>query len=233
MHDPCAQMQDDLAAHALGSLDPAAVPELEAHLAGCAGCRATLREYGAVARLLPLGLPAATPGPAERAALLAAIRAPAAPRAPAAAPARRAWRWRSRPAAWLGLALALAIVLVGAWLLGGLHPAGAERVTTLAGSAAAPGASGRLVVESGRAQARLYVTGLPPLPPDRSYQLWFARGAQPRFSGAVFRVDATGQATVVVDVPADTSAVQRVGVTEEPLGGSPGPTGRNVLGGAW
>lgn len=233
MPDPCDQLQDDLAAHALGSLDPAAAAPLEAHLAGCARCQATRREYGAVVTLLPLGLPAATPLPAERAALLAAIRAPGAARAQAAPAPQRSWRLHGwRPAA-LGLALALLAVILGAWLLGALRPAGAEHVATLAGSAAAPGASARLVVESGRAQARLYVTGLPPLAPDRSYQLWFARGGQPRFSGAVFRVDATGQATVVVDVPADTSTVQRVGVTEEPLGGSPGPTGRNVLGGAW
>src|SRR5690349_8095311 len=109
MNDACELIQDDLAAYALGSLDPPAVQAVEAHLATCANCRATLEEYQQVATLLPLGLPLAQPTVAERSSLLARVKAqPAArPAVPARAPRPRLF---ARP--W-SLRAALLLLILG------------------------------------------------------------------------------------------------------------------------
>jgi hypothetical protein len=52
--DPCRDMRPLLGAHALGGLEPAEDVALQAHLEGCAACRAELRDLQAVARALPL-----------------------------------------------------------------------------------------------------------------------------------------------------------------------------------
>jgi hypothetical protein len=106
------------------------------------------------------------------------------------------------------------------------------RAVTLAGSPAAPGGSAKLLLPPDGTEAGLVVAGLPPLPADRSYQVWFARPDQTRVSGGTFGVDERGDAVALVAVPASLAEFGRVGVTEEPAGGSPTPTGTNVLGGA-
>jgi anti-sigma-K factor RskA len=78
-------------------------------------------------------------------------------------------------------------------------------------------------------RAQLSVAGLPALPPDQQYQLWFIQPDQMRVSGGVFRVTAAGTAVVDILLPADYRTYQRVGITVEPAGGSPTPTGPNVL----
>lgn len=151
-------------------------------------------------------------------------------------------RRRAQPLAWT-LTLAVIVGLLGWNLrLRQQHDTTAEaralltaedrEVTPLTGSAQARGATARLVLRRDDPRAGLVVSGLPPLPPGRSYQLWFVRPDQTRASGAVFRVDAQGEAVVLVQIPETLGAFRGVGVTEEPAGGSPAPTGRNLLAGA-
>jgi anti-sigma-K factor RskA len=92
-----------------------------------------------------------------------------------------------------------------------------------------PSASARLfVVEDGR-RAELAVDALPPLPPGRVYQLWFAEPGQPVRTGGVFEVNRQGDAVAQVMIPTPLERVQAVAVTEEPAPGSPGPTGIHLL----
>jgi len=77
----------------------------------------------------------------------------------------------------------------------------------------------------------LIVQYLPPLPQDRAYQIWLGLGGGRRDSGGVFRVDEQGFGLVYITTPRPFTAYQRVGITEEPAGGSPGPTSPRVLGG--
>ena len=53
----CAEIQPLLAAYALEALEPEERLRVEAHLAGCAACRAALAEYQAVAEGLALAAP--------------------------------------------------------------------------------------------------------------------------------------------------------------------------------
>jgi anti-sigma-K factor RskA len=74
------------------------------------------------------------------------------------------------------------------------------------------------------------VNNMPALPADRVYQLWLVADGQ-RISGGTFRVDADGRGALLVQPPQPWSAYQRLGVTTEPTGGSPGPTSPRVIGG--
>lgn len=57
----CQQITDQLEAYALGALDPDEAARVEAHLAGCPGCRRLAAEYRDIANALPLALAAAVP----------------------------------------------------------------------------------------------------------------------------------------------------------------------------
>ena len=102
------------------------------------------------------------------------------------------------------------------------------RVVALIGTGT-PGASARLYVAEDGRRAELAIAGLPPLPPGRVYQLWFARPGAPPISGGVFHVDARGEALAVVVIPVALEPARAVAVTEEPAPGSPAPTGAHLL----
>jgi hypothetical protein len=72
---------------------------------------------------------------------------------------------------------------------------------------------------------------LPPLPPNRTYQLWLVTASQ-KISAGTFAVTANGGAFVEATYPLDQNALQAVAVTEEPAGGVPQPTGAPVVVGA-
>src|SRR5512140_732759 len=61
-----ASFQDDLAAYALGALDPDAAASLEAHLQTCESCRTELAEFRSVSSGLLAALPARAPGASVR-----------------------------------------------------------------------------------------------------------------------------------------------------------------------
>lgn len=238
MTDQHEQIKQDLAAYALGALEPDEAAAVEEHLTGCDECRALLDEYRQSASLLPLALDITSPpaGAGER--LLASAREAA--QAESSAQGRpdtidsRSTGWQLVAAASLILALVLGGALI--WALTGdddgdtLTGAG-ERVVALSGSPDAPDASGHLVMDEADERAMLVVTNLPDVPAGRAYQFWFVAPDGERVSGGVFSTDPDGGAVVEINVPQNVTAFERIGVTEEPEGGSEGPTGTNVLGG--
>ncbi len=100
----------------------------------------------------------------------------------------------------------------------------------LQGTEAAPSATAQLIPHPGRQGATLAVRDLPAPPPGRVYQMWFIRPDGQRDSGGTFTVEDEDTVTYI-HPPADISEYVAVGVTDEPAGGSPGPTGTKVLGG--
>jgi Anti-sigma-K factor rskA, C-terminal/Putative zinc-finger len=66
----------------------------------------------------------------------------------------------------------------------------------------------------------------PPLAQDRAYQPWLGWGDRPRENGG----DEQGFGMISVTAQRPFTAYQRVGITEEPAGGSPGPTSPRVIG---
>jgi len=73
------------------------------------------------------------------------------------------------------------------------------------------------VVERGGA-TYVVLDDLPPLPADRTYQLWSLDGPRPASLGVIGRGAAR---TVPVTLPPDT---RRLAISDEPAGGSPEPT---------
>ena len=75
--------------------------------------------------------------------------------------------------------------------------------------------------------AVLLIRDLPTLPPDKNYQLWLIYGDDARDTGAVFACDPGGSKvrTLLINAPRQFNTYIRFGVTIEPAGGSPRPTG--------
>jgi anti-sigma-K factor RskA len=100
----------------------------------------------------------------------------------------------------------------------------------LTGSEVNPGATGLLVISRDGEHGTLVVDGLPSLDATQQYQLWLIRNGQ-RTSGGVFSADEEGYGSLWISAPDPLISYDSFGVTIEPAGGSPGPTGERVLGG--
>jgi anti-sigma-K factor RskA len=95
---------------------------------------------------------------------------------------------------------------------------------------AAPKATGKLLISMDGEYGTLVVDGLPPLDAGHQYQLWLIRDGQ-RTSGGLLTVNAHGYGVLEISAPEPLVRYPSLGVTIEPMGGSPGPTGEKVLGG--
>jgi anti-sigma-K factor RskA len=104
------------------------------------------------------------------------------------------------------------------------------RVTSLAGLPPAPQAHGRVVWNPGAGEAVLLVTGLTPAPAGKTYELWVI--AKAPVPAGVFQVDAEGRAVFRLPMVEELARVRTFGVTLEPTGGVPAPSGPMVLAGA-
>jgi anti-sigma-K factor RskA len=230
-----------LPAYALDCLDEEELVRVSEHLAVCAECRAELRSYQAVTDQLALAVPQAAPPTRLKRQLMDRIQ-PSHP-TPFSQPWPSWWqRWtsfmqRTTPVWGLASLFLILVLAVGNLLLWQrvnqaetTTRAQAMREVTLAGTQAAPGATGLIIVSLDGRYGTLVVDHLPPLDPERQYQLWLIRDGQ-RTSGAVFSVSRDGYGSVWISSPQPLSSYSAFGVTIEPAGGSPGPTGDKVLGG--
>ncbi|HEC23030.1 MAG TPA: hypothetical protein ENI95_08945 [Chloroflexi bacterium] len=220
---------DLLPAYALGCLDEDEKALVAEHLAVCSACREELRSYEHLVDRLALAAPDAEPSPALKQRLMAQL----SPAPPGAQP-RRSGRFRlpRLSPVWRVAALAAVFLLVlGGFALGwqALNPPPSQ-VVELRGTEITPQARGVLKIENER-HARLTVTGLPPLDESKQYQLWLIEPDGKRYSGGVFSVASDGSATLQISLPHPPESYSAVGITIEPAGGSPGPTGDKVLGG--
>ncbi len=74
------------------------------------------------------------------------------------------------------------------------------------------------------------VEALEPLP-NGAYQLWLVRQDEAPISAGVFNADDSGAGTLIFEISEPIGSFDRLGVTIEPAGGSPAPTGRAVFSG--
>jgi anti-sigma-K factor RskA len=145
-------------------------------------------------------------------------------------PAASAWGLRR----WFTLAASIVAVLVlgfGAVAISQqlTRPAAVvalEQITTApdAQSATATMPDGAVVTahwSASTGQSVLVTEGMPSLPDDQTYELWFVRDDTPIAAG-IFETDAEGQATAVLEGEFHSGDV--IAVTVEPAGGSPDGT---------
>jgi len=255
-----AHVIDLIPSYALDCLSEEEALRVEAHLVGCDTCRDELKSYRHTAAQLALAAPCAEPPVQLRASILRSVQT-ALGRKSVGAPGfgLRLLRWlqQSGPA-WALASLVLVVVLVTGslvvWNQARSPQVGEFRIVALVGTDATPGASGVtpatasgvtpatasgvLVITQDGSSGTLVVDGLPMLDASKQYQLWLVRDGQ-RASGGVFSVTPAGNAGVTSDgygIMAVQSSrpltdYSSFGITVEPAGGSPGPTGKKVLGG--
>ncbi|MGH8003961.1 MAG: anti-sigma factor domain-containing protein, partial [Limisphaerales bacterium] len=101
-------------------------------------------------------------------------------------------------------------------------------VLVLTGQPAAPQARAKLVWDPAEGQGFFTVTGLAPLPPEKSYQLWVIAGGKP-VSIKTFEVDSAGAAEIRFAHLPPSEYVFAFSVTVEPAGGVAEPTGEKLL----
>ncbi len=242
----CHEIEVLLPGYALDALTADERAAVEEHLETCASCRQALAEYQTIGEGLAFVPPPVEPPPALRARLVAQI---------AASPPRQSWTARLRgllprmaPAAGAALFLLLAALNLVLWrrveqvtqVQQTLMRQNQEYETALAllGDPEAQvariqgeGVEGSLIYDPRGQTAVLTVQGLENLPAGQDYQLWLIRPDDTRLSGGVFDADPeTGITLFVVHSPEALDSFVGVGVTIEPAGGSPGPTGPRVLG---
>ena len=224
-------------AYALNSLDSDEAARVDQHLPGCEVCQAELAAYTAVVDVLPLAAPDSQPSPALKGRLMEQIDA-----APEPEPG---WgqkisdmlqdllagpRWR--PVAWSASLLIVLVLVAGniiQWQQANTPDPNSWRRVRLTGSEIAPEARGIIYISADGRNGTIIVDQLPQLNSDQQYQLWLIQDGQ-RTSGAVFSVDEDGYRGLQIESPIPLQEYGAFGITVEPAGGSPGPTGERVLG---
>lgn len=81
--------------------------------------------------------------------------------------------------------------------------------------------------ESGK--ALFSAVNLPPLPGDRTYELWWITADEGPINAGLFQPDPTGRARLEPQLPMGKGKIQAAAVTIEPAAGVPKPTGPMVL----
>jgi len=98
---------------------------------------------------------------------------------------------------------------------------------SLKGTKVEPNAQGQLIADPGSQSAVLVVTGLPPLEPGKTYQVWLIANAP--VSAGLLTVDANGQGVLIITSQEAIGSFKSLGISVEPQGGSPQPTGDIVV----
>jgi len=230
------EQRDNVASYVLGALLEDEHERFATHLATCEQCRSDVAELQVAADALPLAAVQLVPPPELKDRIMAVVRpegelrqAAEAPRREAPAPRRRRWKRplvavRPLPAA------AAAAVLIALGVAGGVLLSGGDNTRTVEGQvliASAPKA--RAALELSDDATKLTVSGMPPPPDGKVYQVWLKRPARnPEPTTALFRVDARGRADVEIQ-RGRLKGVDQVLVTAEPDGGSMAPTSDPVI----
>ena len=238
-------VSDLLPAYAIECLEEDEKQTVANHLAVCKVCQEELRAYQSVVDNLPLAVPPHTPPDRVKQRLMERVQtAEARVEAGRTEPPNASW-WDSLTTffrrvspAWGLASLVLVLALAASNLLlwqqvSDLRsaPPPALHVVNLDHTDVAPEASGMVVVSMDGEYGTLVVDHLIPLGANQQYQLWLIKDGK-RTSGGVFSVSEDGYGALVVDSPLPLVDYDGFGITVEPRGGSPRPTGPRVLGGS-
>jgi anti-sigma factor RsiW len=224
-------------AYALGAVSGPEEQAFRRHLAECAACRQEVREFTETAARLAMAV-AEEPPDGLRERVLAAL--PAVRQLPPDAPAPRTTRRRLR-LSHLALAACVAVAAVTTGVaIDARHRADVaaraeQRATELSAVTAAPdatfhtgplkgGGTATVVSSPGLGRSAVLFHDLPDLPDSRVYELWYRR-AGTMFPAGLLPGRPAG--TALLD--GTPTGADAVGITAEPPGGSPTPTGPPLL----
>ncbi|TFH37064.1 MAG: hypothetical protein E4G99_03460 [Anaerolineales bacterium] len=244
MEPRCSDIQPLLAGFGLEALDARDRRAVDAHLELCAQCQAELEEYQYVALGLLMSAPTVKPPARLRAQLINEISsAEVSKRTP-----KRffAFRFQSMTGA---LAFGLLLIFNVTFLIQfrQINAQQADLITTMEedrtvlGLSSYPEANrvalegsdayGTLIFEPELNVAVLYAWGLVGLDQNQIYQVWLIEPGGGRVSGGIFHMESDESfARLLIHSPESMGTYVGLGVTIEPAGGSPGPSGSKVLG---
>jgi anti-sigma-K factor RskA len=205
---------------------------VERHLSGCPVCRAEVAELREAAANLSFLSPQVEPPTRLKRQIMDRV-------SPVQNPRRGGFgQWlRNLQPAWGVAALAVIALLVISNLvlwqqvrtLADKTPQSFQ-VASLTGLGSSPDGRAVMIVTQNGRFGTLVVDKLPELGSSKQYQLWLVLDSE-RTSGGVFSVDRYGYGAMVIHAPRPLNEYTSFGVTVEPTGGSPAPTGEKVLGG--
>jgi len=229
-----------IAAYALDCLDEDEMIWVSRHLADCARCRAELSAYQQVVDQLPLAVQQRQPPSDLKGKLMEQVNRKDTDTGQESQDFWHRFRGFLRQTApvWSLASLVVIVLLVASNLIlwqqmrgiSGQSRADTMRVVALDHTQVAPGATGLIVMSLDGEHGTLVVDHLPRLSEENQYQLWLINNGE-RDSGGVFSVSKEGYGSVWVNSAQPLADYSAFGVTIEPAGGSPGPTGEKVLGG--
>jgi len=236
--------RENLTAYALGALDAEDVRALDRHLESCQECQRELADYLAVSEGLLAALPPQAPPPDLKRQLSAHLQR-------TDKPARTRPAWSLPKVSFQQFAAVTAfIVLLGLNLFSTLQVRNlqqqqaelAQRLNAEQDAVAmlaypetqklpvSEGVAGSLLIDPYKNTAILFTWNLPELKEGEIYQIWLIDSQGNRISGGLFSPDPVQAYTSAkVASPIPLYEFVGLGVTVEPWGGSPGPTGPNVL----
>ena len=241
MEDIELHITEFLPGFVLGCLEEGEKDRVAAHLAACDFCRGELYAYQELAGQIGTSVEQLEPPESLKHALMAQVVTKR--NARMRPEGRSSWlqRWIGRLSpvsqAWgaIGLALILLLALSNVLIwrqLQSMQSLQAAQLQTipLSGTEALPGATGLVVVSLDGRWGTVVVDDLAELGDDQDYQLWLIRDGE-RDNGGLISVNPDGYGWLYVHSPEPLASYTGFGITIEPKGGSPGPTGEKVLGG--
>jgi anti-sigma-K factor RskA len=227
---------DLLPDYVLGILIDAEASHVAEHLATCLTCKAEFTRLQQIADDLPLALLQTSPPLAVKTKLMNAITSRQSKTTPSSQPTF--WQnlsgiFRMRLPAW-GVALILVLAMGNLLLWRQFNPSNSQANTNmlvfaLASTTDAPNASGTLIMDQHGHYGTLVVDQLPVLDAQHQYQVWLNRNGA-RISSGLFSVNYEGYGSLELSAPDALIQYDSIGITIEPKGGSPAPTGAKVLG---
>jgi anti-sigma-K factor RskA len=251
----CEELQELYPAYVLDAVSEADRVRIEQHLAQCANCSRIVASYQPAAAALAYAAPQVEPPIDLKYRVLAATMPKSQPGTVSVPSWLARWSALFRAPAFSAVALVL-ILALAVWNVSLQNQVAQQAafnrrmademamqrdmLNTMAyangqprelqGTPIASRAVGRLYGPTEETTFALIVNDLPALPPGKVYQFWLIDASGDRTSGGTFTVDDHGRGWLLIHAPKPLSDYQGVGITMEPLGGSPEPTGEKMMG---
>jgi len=238
----CDEVRPLLSAVAIGALDADEAAGVAQHLLECRECRQELDRLSDTVDLIGYGAPQIEPPASLRDSFLRQLGDEAVD-VSTPAPVTRVvpWRWIASIAAALIVVLLAGNIALQLRDSNGAAPAASQASGTRAAvplvwydlAAAGPqagNATGFLCAQETGRLAWLIVQDLPALPAGKTYQAWLTSGDE-RINAGTFTVDDKGRGFLTIRFSSGEPLEHftTLGVTEEPSGGSPTPSGQRYL----
>jgi anti-sigma-K factor RskA len=240
-----------LPAYALEILDEEDLLKVAIHLSHCPACSQELESYRIAVSALALSVPIQTPEPDLKSKILHRVQAEAGRTTEFDRKHNPAHASKMRPN-WVerlfsghtGLAFTVFAFFVILFLginnyllwqrvddLEARVPGNNVQIVRLDGTGSAPQTVGYVIVFKNNRYGSLTVENAPVLNEEQQYQVWLMKNGE-RTSGGVFSVNDSGYGVLQVYSKEPLEVYDSFGITIEPAGGSPAPTGEKILGGS-